>query len=75
MNNKVNFVYGTQAQYDRLQDEYMWGAFNGPTVYHFVKDGDSWESIAGMYSIPVAVLRSRNTPIDTLSAGIKILIK
>ena len=75
VSKEVKFVCGTQEQYDKLSDEYTWGALNSVSVSHIVKEGDSWESIAGLYSIPVIVLYSRNQDIKELSTGTVLLIK
>lgn len=75
VSKEVKFVYGTQEQYDKLSDEYTWGALNSVSVSHIVKDGDSWESIAGLYSIPVIVLHSQNKEIKELSNGTILVIK
>lgn len=75
MSKEVRFVYGTQEQYDKLSDEYTWGAVNSVSVSHIVKDGESRESIAGLYSIPVIVLQSRNKEIKELSNGTVLVIK
>lgn len=75
VSKEVKFVYGTQDQYDKLSDEYTWGALNSANVLHIVKEGDSWESIAGLYSIPVIVLHSRNREIKELSSGTVLVIK
>lgn len=74
VNKEVRFMYGTQEQYDKLSDGYTWGELTNVNVSYVVKDGDSWESIAGIYSIPVIVLRSRNKNIEELSNGIVLLI-
>ena len=75
VSKEVRFVYGTQEQYDKLSDEYTWGALNSPNVSYIVKEGESWESIAGAYSIPVIVLHSRNKDIEELSTGTVLIIK
>ena len=75
VSKEVKFMYGTQEQYDKLKDDYTWGEFNTPSVSYVVKEGDSWESIAGVYSIPVIVLRSRNKNIKELSNGTILVIK
>ncbi len=68
-------MYGIQEQYDKLSDDYTWSELNNIDVSYVVKDGDSWESIAGMYSIPVIVLRSRNKNIEELSNGTVLVIR
>ena len=75
VSKEVKFMYGTQEQYDKLNDDYTWGEFNNTSVSYVVKEGDSWESIAGVYSIPVIVLRSRNKNIKELSIGTILVIK
>lgn len=75
VNKEVRFMYGTQEQYDKLSDDYTWGELTNADVLYVVKDGDSWESIAGIYSIPVIVLRSRNKNIEELSNGIVLVIR
>ena len=75
MSKEVKFMYGIQEQYDKLSDDYTWGELNNIDVSYVVKDGDSWESIAGMYSIPVIVLRSRNKNIEELSNGTVLVIR
>ena len=75
VSKEVKFMYGTQEQYDKLNDDYTWGEFNNTSVSYVVKEGDSWESIAGVYSIPVIVLRSRNKNIKELSIGTTLVIK
>ena len=75
VSKEVKFMYGTQEQYDKLKDDYTWGEFNTPSVSYVVKEGDSWESIAGVYSIPVIVLRSRNKNIEELSIGTVLVVK
>ena len=75
VNKEVKFMYGTQEQYDKLSDEYIWGDLNSANMLYVVKEGDSWESIAGMYSLPVIVLRTRNKNIKELSKGTILLIK
>lgn len=68
-------MYGTQEQYDKLSDDYTWGELTNVDVSYVVKDGDSCESITGIYSIPVIVLRSRNKNIEELSNGIVLVIR
>lgn len=68
-------MYGTQEQYDKLSDDYTWSELTNVNVSYVVKDGDSWESIAGIYSIPVIVLRSRNKNIEELANGIVLVIR
>lgn len=75
VNKEVRFMYGTQEQYDKLSDDYTWGELTNVNVSYVVKEGDSWESIAGIYSIPVIVLRSRNKNIEELSNGIVLVIR
>lgn len=75
VSKEVKFMYGIQEQYDKLSDDYTWGELNNIDVSYVVKDGDSWESIAGMYSIPVIVLRSRNKNIEELSNGTVLVIR
>lgn len=75
VSKEVKFMYGTQEQYDKLKDDYTWGEFNTPSVSYVVKEGDSWESIAGVYSIPVIALRSRNKNIKELSIGTILVVK
>ena len=75
VSKEVKFVYGTQEQYDKLSSEYTWGSLNNANVLYVVKEGDSWESIAGLYSIPVIVLHSQNKEIKELSKGTVLLIK
>lgn len=75
VNKEVRFMYGTQEQYDKLSDDYTWGELTNVNVSYVVKDGDSWESIAGIYSISVIVLRSRNKNIEELSNGIVLVIR
>lgn len=75
MSKEVKFMFGTQEQYDKLRDDYTWGELNNTNVSYVVKEGDSWESIAGVYSIPVIVLRSRNKNIKELSDGTTLVIK
>ena len=75
VNKGVKFMYGTQEQYDKLSDEYIWGDLNSANMLYVVKEGDSWESIAGMYSLPVIVLRTRNKNIKELSTRTILLVK
>lgn len=75
VSKEVKFMYGIQEQYDKLSDDYTWSELNNIDVSYVVKDGDSWESIAGMYSIPVIVLRSRNKNIEELSNGTVLVIR
>lgn len=75
VSKEVKFMYGTQEQYDKLKDDYTWGVELTPSVSYVVKEGDSWESIAGVYSIPVIVLRSRNKNIKELSIGTILVVK
>lgn len=75
VSKEVKFMYGTQEQYDKLSDDYPWGDLTNVNVSYVVKDGDSWESIAGMYSIPVIFLRSRNKNIEELSNGTVLVIR
>ena len=75
VSKEVKFMFGTQEQYDKLNDDYSWGELNNTNVSYVVKEGDSWESIAGIYSIPVIVLRGRNKTIKELSNGTILVIK
>ena len=75
VSKEVKFMYGTQEQYDKLNDDYTWDEFNNTSVSYVVKEGDSWESIAGLYSLPVIVLRNRNKNIEELSPGTPLVIK
>lgn len=75
VNKDVRFMYGIQEQYDKLSDDYTWSDLNNIDVAYVVKEGDSWESIAGIYSIPVIVLRSRNKNIEELSNGTVLVIR
>ena len=75
VSKEVKFMYGTQEQYDKLNDDYTWGEFNNTSVSYVVKEGDSWESIAGLYSLPVLVLRNRNKNTKELSNGTILVIK
>ena len=75
VSKEVKFMYGIQEQYDKLSDDYTWSDLNNIDVASVVKEGDSWESIAGIYSIPVIVLRSRNKNIEELSNGTVLVIR
>lgn len=75
VSKEVKFVYGTQEQYDKLSDDYTWGALNSVSVSHIVKEGESWESIAGLYSVPVIVLQSQNKEIKELPNRTVLVIK
>lgn len=75
VSKEVKFMFGTQEQYDKLNDDYTWDEFNNTSVSYVVKEGDSWESIAGLYSLPVIVLRNRNKNIEELSPGTLLVIK
>lgn len=75
VSKEVKFMFGTQEQYDKLNDDYSWGELSNTNVSYVVKEGDSWESIAGTYSLPVIVLRSRNKNIKELSNGTALVIE
>lgn len=75
VSKEVKFMYGTQEQYDKLSVDYTWSELTNVNVSYVVKEGDSWESIAGIYSLPVIVLRSRNKNIEELSNGTVLVIR
>ena len=37
VNKEVKFMYGTQEQYDKLSDEYIWGEINSANMKYVVK--------------------------------------